>query len=377
MQCTDRHIQMPTDPDAPETAESLDAALAVQIERDAFGEARATLFALLRLRPGDPSLLEVQELLDSQLAAAGGVGERLCLRGHRCFVNAVTFTPDGLHVLSASGGVLGECGFSDGTDRSVRLWERLTGRQVRVYEGHSTLVAAMACAPTKPYLASGSRSGTIGLWHRDEGKLLRTFRRQAAVHCLAFSADSTRLLSGSEDRVLRLWDVEGDHRLCRGRGHVGTITGVAFLPDGRQAVTSSQDHTVRVWNLDSGQEIRCLEGHTRPVSGVAVSANGRHAVSGGADNSVRLWDVETGQEVRRFEGHTNVVNAVALSPDGRRCLSGGADLTVRLWETATGRELCQLEGHTGTVKCLAFASDGRAAVSGGADRRVRLWDLPA
>ena len=74
-------------------------------------------------------------------------------------------------------------------------------------------------------------------------------------------------------------------------------------PDGRRIVSGSQDSTVAVWDLETGIQIHRLTGHQAAVNSVAVSPDGRHIVSGSQDSTVVVWDLETGTPIHRLTGH--------------------------------------------------------------------------
>ena len=187
------------------------------------------------------------------------------------------------------------------------------------------------------------------------------------VRSAAFSPDGKLLLSGADDRAVRLWDVKSGFAGLALEGHSAGIRSVAFSPDGR----------------------RVLKGHSLGVTSVAFSPNGHCLLSGGYDKTVRLWHLETGREIRVLRGHsgtvwsgggkpgwpTRTLWSVVFSPDGKRALSGSDDTTVRVWDQDKGRVSRLLEGHSGGVNSVAFSPDGSQVLSGSDDATVRLWDL--
>ncbi|MGH8650719.1 MAG: TIR domain-containing protein, partial [Gammaproteobacteria bacterium] len=239
------------------------------------------------------------------------------------------------------------------------------GPLVRTLEGHADSVRALALTPDGKRAVSGGDDRTLRVWDLESGRELRTLEGHSGwVRALALTPDGKRAVSGSDDHTLKVWDLESGRELRTLEGHAGWVTALALTPDGKRGVSGSDDRTLKVWDLESEWELRTLEGHTGSVRALALTPDGKRAVSGSYDHTLKVWDLESGGELRTLEGHADSVRALALTPDGRRAVSGSDDRTLRVWDLESGGELRTLEGHEGWVTALALTPNGKRAVSG-------------
>jgi WD40 repeat protein len=250
---------------------------------------------------------------------------------------------------------------------------------VRTLVGHSGWVNAVAVSGDGRRAVSASADKTLKVWDVESGRELRTLEgHRDEVLGVAMSGDGRRAVSASIDHTLKVWDLETGRELCTLEGHTWRVNGVAVSGDGRRAISASDDNTLKVWDVERGCELRTLEIHSRGVSCVAVSADGRRAVSASHDKTLKVWDVESGRELHTLEGDFGSVYSVAMSADGRRAVSGSGDYKLKVWDVESGRELCTLTGHyyvRGVAIWVAMSGDGRRAVSASADRRLEVWDV--
>ena len=241
--------------------------------------------------------------------------------------------------------------------------------------GHRGSVRAICFSPDGARILSGSDDNTLKLWDAHSLALLHTFEGHSiAVTSVAFSPDGARILSGSYDETLKLWDAHSLALLHTFEGHSSGVTSVAFSPDGARILSGSHDNTLKLWDAQSLALLHTFEGHSIAVTSVAFSPDGARILSGSYDNTLKLWDAHSLALLHTFEGHSSGVTSVAFSPDGARILSGSDDNTLKLWDAHSLALLHTFEGHSSAVASVAFSPDGARILSGSYDRTLKLWD---
>jgi WD40 repeat protein len=320
--------------------------------------------------------------LSAQPLTAGPPGELRCFRGHSDCVVSVALSPDGQFALTG------------GWDRTVRVWELPSGREVRRIDGHGDRVSSVACSPGGRELISGSWDGTARVWDRETGEETARFGESGAgmVHCVAFSPDGRHVAWGSSLPDFALCDAAAGRELRRCDTPVGAVRSLKFSPDGRRILSGSgrldlagegrESGALCLWDAQNGERLWGWAGAVDPVLAVAFSTDGSLALSSTGRparsrlNVTQVWEVGSGREVGRYEAHRQPVFSGVFLPNARFLLLGGRDRLLRLWDTEEQREVHRLHGHTDAVFSVAVAADGRFALSGSGDGTARLWRLP-
>lgn len=159
-----------------------------------------------------------------------------------------------------------------------------------------------------------------------------------AEGCRAIASPNGAIFAAASQRDLRILD-RAWNTLATLAGHDDDIYALAFNPDGTRLVSGSRDRTLCVWDLQRHALEARLTGHTDEIFAVRFSPDGKRIVSGGRDRAIRIWDAERLEEIAQLHGHTSYVYCLVFSPDGRTLASGGGDDCIRIWEMRTFREV--------------------------------------
>lgn len=308
------------------------------------------------------------------IRASAEASEIATWRGHEKEVRSVAFSPDGKTALSGS------------LDRTLKLWDVVTGKEIGTWAGHADAVLSVAFSPDGSRALSAGKDKTIKLWDVSTGQNTATWEGHTdAVAAAAFSPDGRMVASAGKDGMRRLWDVATGKTIPIWKEKLkGSVDNAVFSPNGNVVLFGNSNNTVKLCmaapeTQEQGQTNTCWIYSISMNSANTFSPDALTVLSGSLDGSLTRWDAATGGDrltwKGTWKGHDVKVNSVAYSPDGKTILSASSDGTVKLWDAASGRNIAVWTGHKGPVLSVVFSPDGKTALSASADRTLKLWDV--
>ncbi|KUI69792.1 Vegetative incompatibility protein HET-E-1 [Cytospora mali] len=284
------------------------------------------------------------------------------LTGHVDWVRCIAFSRDGVFLASGS------------DDATVRIWDAQAGTMQHTLRGHSGWIYSLAFS-CSGLLASGGDDSTVRLWEPITGRTHKILSGHSGqVNAITFAPDGKKLVVATMQNFF-IWDIAADEpKPVEFEAHSDYIRSIVFSADGKFLISGGDDREVRVWNWDGDtcELFRTLTGHGESINCIVSSPFEYHIASGSDDGYILVWDAESGEEIKRSSQLDTSILSLAFSHDGSKLVSGCLNSVIYVWDYKKGPTQ-ELRGHTRAVASVAFSPEGLYLASSSHDTKIRFW----
>ncbi|MFN8242146.1 MAG: WD40 repeat domain-containing protein, partial [Bacteroidales bacterium] len=293
--------------------------------------------------------------------------ETVVQSGHYDMVTAVCYSPDGSLVFTGS------------NDKTVILWRRSDGRQMRSYQGAPSGISFVTVDKPMRYLLGITDNGYLMVWELNSGKLLRKSRPEKDRYtCAAFSPDGMRLATGTEKSGIMIldvstWEKTGSAKVIPGQTYFDKdfeypeSKSVRWSTDGKYLLAGVSDNTAIIFDGTAYTEIRKYKKINSSCSGClteAVITSDNKLVITASSDTLKVFDRESGRLVKRLFGKGGSPESLTISPDNRYV--GAIEYgTAEIWDLSTGKLVNESGDYSeNQVKSIAISPDGKEYLAG-------------
>jgi WD40 repeat protein len=299
--------------------------------------------------------------------------ETVIQKGHDQAILAVEVTPDSNFAATGS------------RDKTMKLWELSTGREVRTFLGHTGTVNNIRFSTKGNYAITSSGDGTAKIWEVISGKVIFTTPTSPSfLSSVSLSPDEKHFVaSGYEDHAViynfntkqpvKKLDVNSDKGTKYG-------TNVLFSPDGKWLAIGEDNRAVSVYNSNDWEKAYALNEENSSCGGcptwIQYSSASDFIFKASNKGPVKQYSLKDGKVVRTFSESVEDIGGFVISPDNRQLVIVSKQGEIMTWNVTTGKETkSKTVDFTTEVNDVAFTRDGKKLLLACDDNGVRIYDI--
>ncbi|CAH6723075.1 periodic tryptophan protein 2 [[Candida] jaroonii] len=253
---------------------------------------------------------------------------------------------------------------------------RITGKNFLYADGK---VKCSVFHPQSNLLVIGLSNGEFRIYELPDFTLVQQLSMgQNSINTVNINKTGEWLSFGSSKLgQLLVYEWQSESYILRQQGHFDSINHICYSPDGSRIVTGSDDGKIKVWDNRSGFCLMTFDQHKSSITGLQYSKRGQVLFSSSLDGTVRAFDLIRYRNFRTFTATERIqFNCLAVDPSGEIVCAGSQDkFDIFVWSVQTGQLLDSLAGHEGPISCLSFGVENSILASSSWDNTIRIWNI--
>ncbi|KAG2364072.1 quinon protein alcohol dehydrogenase-like superfamily [Suillus spraguei] len=188
---------------------------------------------------------------------------------------------------------------SGSEDGTVRLWDVRTGKVITKWKEHTQAVESVCWSPYGDRVVTGSFDGTARVWHVESGGPVQGLNPintgHQHVYAVSYSPSATRIATCGRDGI-KIWDAKTGKQLTAIKLH-RPVWSLTWTSDEKKLISGSRNGSIRIFDTATWYQIAILDGHTQGIKSITLFRNDRLLASTSWDGTARLWNLDTNLQV--------------------------------------------------------------------------------
>jgi WD40 repeat protein len=317
---------------------------------------------------------------------AQGQLETVIQRGHALAVRSVCFSPDGELLASGS------------EDKTIKIWEFNSGRELKTLNGHQSYVYQVLFTSNGKQLVSASRDRHIYFWDISSGEIIKTFYYpDESIVSIDLTSNDKLLAIGTTARVVRVIDLETDSILFSLKANVGQYGAhVTFSDDDKILAVGEDNRTSKVYDLASGDLLQTVTEKRGSCGGCdtkSVFLSNNQIIKGSNGSPLAIRGLNDSTAFNFVDESEERIDALKLNPDKSKLIVVDEDSAV-MFDVKSQQPLYTLdknleptnpkyglnmlsrvpERRSDKFNTAVFSPNGKWLVTGDNSNLITIWD---
>ncbi|CAI5755659.1 unnamed protein product [Candida verbasci] len=242
----------------------------------------------------------------------------------------------------------------------------------------------LKCASFRPesnLLIVGFTNGEFRIYELSDGfNLIQSLSMgQNTVNTVEINNSGEWLAFGSSKLgQLLVYEWQSESYILKQQGHFDSLNTLCYSPDGSRLVTGSEDGKIKIWDVISGFCLMTFTEHTSSITQVRFSKKGNVLFSSSLDGTIRAYDLIRFRNFKTFTTTERIqFTCLAIDPSSEILVGGSQDtFEIYVWSVQTGQLLDSLTGHEGPISCLSFGMENSSILASSSwDKTIRIWNI--